>query len=1771
MKKRSVAGKKENGSSAALPTKIINGTKRTSTTPKGKPKPDGNLGIRRFLAPTNGIDGNSTNVKADSAEKVIGDRENGSAEKPKREPVGQTTKPPSARKALGERNVLSEEPGVKSRMTAESRRLPTSVASSVRPVSKMAHVSCDETSQLRPKPMSPRQPTPQSITDAVASPRSVKHKDGLKKADSGFLDGPTEMALSRKHAAEEATRAIEVPLLEQSPSDISELPSLTQGSIKLKCDQEETVFWLASPPGDKLQAAEKDGGLVDPEAEVTYLVKMLKSEPNPLTKTPNSKSRNGQVSMDSDRSKSNNRSWLELAPSPTVDMTPMSRQAFKRSFSLSNIESSPSARISERKRQRKEKSLHWTAADKTDGSPPVESRVALRDFIARCKSVFDDMGFDVPRSTSNNAASKSPGSGRRRPLERSISLPNIPSSGHDDLEPFLHQVSHSDKEPMQQKRGASSDQTTSTETVRSSVNIGQPELAVPSPNKEISTIVGKSATKSLQRKRKSLYGEDNKENVPPWEAASVVQPAERFSAERESGSRGRRHPVPVMPSNRKAGSDRDVHVEAVSVKSQDQNTLQHFEIHNSDRFTASSSTGQGKLEPEVDYFCAVDDDDDMACSLALDAVMQEYCSHNQQITVNLPIAGDQASGSERGASDISTPPAIETQGNQFRQKYMRFLVLEISWSEYGYAIGGCRSPEKILRLFDESTTTERYLHLREDWYSTDVNVGDYIHVLGVFDPAFNRCIADNEKSLVIVHPDTLVSATYVAESFDCLRKSILQARVRSFGVPTPPLVYGNLLHCLLQTCLAENDFSTRRINEEIDRLVRQSIEELCSIGETETVATAHLRESVSGLQQWASKFIGTAPKPDAVVQQHRNDKEPKVTVCISKVLDIEENIWSPMYGIKGNIDATVQLRVRQGSGPLKTLAAPFELKTGRNSKVVSHRAQTSLYTLMMSDRYDIDVASGILYYLKAGDMIQIPSLRDEVRGLIIARNAMASYLNSRGKLPPMIQRLHACQRCYALDNCLVYHKAIENGTADTSGLGSLFDKRTSHMTATHIAFFDKWERLITMEEGDMQRMRKEIWTLLGTEREKLRRCFSQMRLLPDIPESAKGSTLSGPMRRQYRFSRAASEPPSEPPASLLNSHIAVGDPIVVSTEDGHYALAIGFVVDLRPDIVTVSVDRRLRGAPHRLHNFDESKNQDFEGIMEVRQPGYRKENNCPGGEPSQREDRTMYRIDKDEFASGMGLVRANLVALFKAEGDAKRRRLIVDLEAPKFQHDTGGIALDQTLNMDQRHAVEKVMSALDYALILGMPGTGKTTTIAYIIQTLIKRGKTVLLTSYTHTAVDNVLLKLRDEGLDFLRLGNEQKIHSAIQPYTASYRSDINSVEDLEKFYMSKQIVATTCLGINHVLFTKRTFDYCIVDEASQLTLPVCLGPLRFADVFILVGDHYQLPPLVRNPEAKDTGLASSLFKILSEAHPEAVVNLEHQYRMNLDIMLLSNALIYNHRLRCGTPAVAHSALSVGKRKEGLDQLHATGSPSPHTHASRSCQGANCWIRDIVEPRRRVVFVNTDEVPAPDSRPGDLVQNDIEAILVHQIVECLIACGVEETALGVISPYRSQLKVIGQFLKHRTNVAIHTVDKFQGSDKDCVVVSLVRSNPKQNVGDLLRDWRRINVAFTRAKKKLIIFGSKSTLQGTALFNEFLQIIDSSGWEIKLPPAAHTMHSFPSPDEISASQKSRHMQSSVVRGSPEQRAVTAKNRIIAATKGKSGILRNVMNSCGLSRM
>ena len=418
-----------------------------------------------------------------------------------------------------------------------------------------------------------------------------------------------------------------------------------------------------------------------------------------------------------------------------------------------------------------------------------------------------------------------------------------------------------------------------------------------------------------------------------------------------------------------------------------------------------------------------------------------------------------------------------------------------------------------------------------------------------------------------------------------------------------------------------------------------------------------------------------------------------------------------------------------------------------------------------------------------------------------------------------------------------------------------------------------------------------------------------------------------------------------------------------------------------------------------------------------------------------------------------------------------------------------------------------------------------------------------------------------------------------------------------------------TCLSAARSKLTfRRRFDLCVVDEATQVNLPTVLGPLRFLrgaeaaapaaeepaeeepaeeggavssregsgaqsgaalrpGVFLLVGDHQQLPPLVQSSTARRAGLDTSLFASLAAAAEEraaaaeggaeggAVVTLTRQYRMHEDIMLLSNSLVYTaargqQPMVCGSASVASRAL----RLRGLPPQLAASAPQ--------------WLRSVVDPKSPVLFLDTDAVTAPAARAlsggpsgsaragadgrasgsaARFSSNATEAALVRRVVGALVAAGLDPAEIGVISPFRAQIRCIGKLLARCASgaaetgrggaacrpsgvaggawaspacatVEVATVDTYQGREKECIVLSLVRSDGvgegkggAVGLGKLLKDVRRMNVALTRAQSKLIIVGSRATLlrSGDAFFGGLLKVLGDPkrSWIVALPSDA----------------------------------------------------------------
>ncbi|KWU43439.1 Dna2-domain-containing protein, partial [Rhodotorula sp. JG-1b] len=950
-------------------------------------------------------------------------------------------------------------------------------------------------------------------------------------------------------------------------------------------------------------------------------------------------------------------------------------------------------------------------------------------------------------------------------------------------------------------------------------------------------------------------------------------------------------------------------------------------------------------------------------------------------------------------------------------------------------------PERKLTISGDKFDGIRTLVLEDDWIELPAVVGDTINVLGSYD--FDLCdemrVSRKHGGLIILHPDILVSSTKAADSSHCTRKAVLQELIRTVGDTTPSLIYGNMLHSLMQACMLENRWDDAFRQDKIAEIVKQSGGQLFAVNLEFEKAREELDERSKDLEAFADRYVGEEPKFDAFLSDPQAKDADRCRLAITKSVAEEEDVWSPRTGLKGKIDVTTLTRLAdpRQPGTERTTPTPFEIKTGRTNAGMEHRAQTMLYTLLLEDRYGQSVDTGLLMYTQSNDVFAVKRGENELRGLIMARNRFASFLNSRlslsdrgeriepsqavsttsdvdrALLPPPVDEIRACKRCYVGNACRVFRRSAggaEDVPADEE-LRALYDSATGHLTDEEASFFARWERLISFEEQELARFKKEIWTLQAEERESLGRCLADMvideeQLGPtaDVSEERKSVPVAAIHRWTYRMRRNPKA--STDVADLLGTSISVGDPIVVSLEIPRVlAVARGFVQSVSLYHVEIGLDRRITDLPQLERNPKESP---------------------------------VFRIDKDELSAAMGRIRDNLLQLFYADADERRRKLIVGLKAPQFDPKLAQDAHRVTpshLNEDQRNAIERVLAAQDYALILGMPGTGKTTTTAEIIRALARTGKSILLTSYTHSAVDNILLKLAEGNTpSILRLGNSDKILPSLRRFTLSPSDYATSLEDIEARLMKPQIVATTCLGIN---------------ESAAL----------------------------------GGGLDISLFKRLSEAHPDAVVNLSCQYRMNSDIMSLSNKLVYSDRLKVGSEAVGTQQLAL---------------PDPD-----ALRDAPLWVQEILDPKRSVVFVDTDALPARERRDQSLIDNASETALVKELVAGLVNARVAEEDIAVITPYRQQVKLVVHELSGLSGVEVLTADRSQGRDKECIIISLVRSNSTKNAGDLLKDRRRINVCLTRAKSKLIIVGSHSTVASAPVMQELLDFMRDRDWIYQL--------------------------------------------------------------------
>jgi ATP-dependent RNA/DNA helicase IGHMBP2 len=596
-----------------------------------------------------------------------------------------------------------------------------------------------------------------------------------------------------------------------------------------------------------------------------------------------------------------------------------------------------------------------------------------------------------------------------------------------------------------------------------------------------------------------------------------------------------------------------------------------------------------------------------------------------------------------------------------------------------------------------------------------------------------------------------------------------------------------------------------------------------------------------------------------------------------------------------------------------------------------------------------------------------------------------------------------------------------------------------------------------------------------------------------------------------------------------------------------YPIAIRDVEITKGDYINVTLERTTnKDEPHQLRfgmpvvlfsNHDAKQNK-IEGIISNSRGNQIKINIRIEELPEWSRDGKLgidLLFDENSYQEMFSAIK--IAEKKQAEPEQRLIKILAqqhNIASPEIKKTTSNPTLanykTETLNQYQHNAVQQILQANELAIVHGPPGTGKTTTLIQAIKALLATGaKKILVTAPSNTAVDVISEKLHVQGIRVVRIGNPVRVSEELQSLTmdskiAEHETTKNikklkkqanefkdmahkykrsfgkaerdqrkalfdeaykimkDVEAMEKYItddvlQTAQVITATLVGSNHYSIRHLQYDVVIIDEAGQALEPACWIPILKTQKLVLAGDHCQLPPTIKSQEAAKKGLEKTLLEKCVALHPEAVTLLQEQYRMHEKIMKYSSTVFYNNKLLANHHIQHHL---------------------------------------IFENDTPFIFVDTAGCSYDEVVNGTQINNKEEASLLFkhlvQYISTLENNNVTEMpSIAIISPYKQQIIALQEYVLHVPelqpylgNIKINTIDSFQGQEKDIIYMSMVRSNTENNIG-FLSDIRRMNVAMTRARKKLVIVGDSGTLSTLPFYENLItyaQQIDGwvSAWE-----------------------------------------------------------------------
>ena len=465
------------------------------------------------------------------------------------------------------------------------------------------------------------------------------------------------------------------------------------------------------------------------------------------------------------------------------------------------------------------------------------------------------------------------------------------------------------------------------------------------------------------------------------------------------------------------------------------------------------------------------------------------------------------------------------------------------------------------------------------------------------------------------------------------------------------------------------------------------------------------------------------------------------------------------------------------------------------------------------------------------------------------------------------------------------------------------------------------------------------------------------------------------------------------------------------------------------------------------------------------------------------------------------------------------------------------------LNPTQERAVNEVLWAKDVAIVHGPPGTGKTTTLVEAINETLMRESQVLVCAQSNMAVDWISEKLVDRGINVLRIGNPTRVNDKMLGFTYERRFEShpdypqlwairkairelrsNRKKGSESFHQKMdrlrsraaeieirinaelfgeaRVIACTLVGSAHRLLEGMKFGTLFIDEAAQALEAACWIPMRRASRVILAGDHCQLPPTVKSIAALRAGLGKTLMERIAENKPEVVTLLKIQYRMNEEIMRFSSDWFYGGQVESAPQIKYRSILDYDHPISWIDtsneenQITIEGEDAPEDSASTSSSVSAANQNSDLNFKEQFVGESFGRINKAEAELTLLTLAEYFTKIGKQRVLS------ESIDVGIISPYRAQVQYLKKLIKkyeffkpYRRLISVNTVDGFQGQERDVILISLVRSNDEGQIG-FLKDLRRMNVAMTRARMKLIILGNKDTMTKHPFYKKLWEYVEA---------------------------------------------------------------------------